>query len=109
MKYGFSKKQLAGFCEALNIKYIHFPKLGIESSKRKELKSQGDYDKVFAEYRQSTLKENISDQLKIIELIKNEMRVAITCFEEDVKRCHRFHLASSLEKFNEWNYRIIHI
>ncbi|RJP67413.1 MAG: DUF488 domain-containing protein [Ignavibacteriales bacterium] len=109
MKYGFSKKQLAGFCEALNIKYIHFPKLGVESSKRKELKSQKDYDEVFAEYRQSTLKENISDQQKIIGLIKNELRVAITCFEADVNHCHRNHLASSLEKFNEWKYRIIHI
>ncbi len=109
MKYGFSKKQLAGFCEALDIKYIHFPKLGIESDKRKVLKSQGNYDSLFSEYRQSTLKENISDQKKIIELVKNEKRVAITCFEADVNHCHRYHLASSLEKFNEWNYRIIHI
>jgi uncharacterized protein (DUF488 family) len=109
MKYGFNKKQLSGFCSALDIKYIHFPKLGIESDKRKELKSQADYDSLFDEYKNNTLSSNISDQQKIIDLINHESRVAITCFEADIHQCHRFHLAESLRKFNGREYKIIHI
>lgn len=44
MKYGFSKSSLIKFCSALDIEYIHFPQVGIESEARQELNSQADYD-----------------------------------------------------------------
>jgi len=92
-----------------SIRYIHFPNLGIASDQRKELKSQDDYEALFAEYGKTLLKQNISDQQKIIDLVKKELRVAVTCFEADVYLCHRFHLAMSLQNFKEWQYKIIHI
>jgi uncharacterized protein (DUF488 family) len=109
MKFGFSKKPLSGFCSQVGIKYIHLPKLGVESDKRKELKTQADYDSLFDEYKNNTLSSNIADQQNIIDLINDEMRVAITCFEVDIRHCHRFHLADRLRKFNGREYKIIHI
>ena len=55
-KYGFSKNSLQKSCEAVNIKYIHTPELGIISSKRKQLITQQDYDNLFYEYEQTVLK-----------------------------------------------------
>jgi Protein of unknown function, DUF488 len=109
MKFGFSKKPLLGFCSEVGIKYIHLPKLGVESDKRKELKTQADYDFLFDEYRNLTLVNNIKDQQIIIDLINIEIRVAITCFEADIHHCHRFHLAESLRNFNGWESKVIHI
>ena len=109
MKYGFSKNQLSGFCLSLGIKYIHLPNLGIESEKRQKLNTQKDYDSLFDEYKHLTLSNNLMDQQKIIDLINDESRVAITCFEANLYQCHRFHLAKSLQKFNGREYKIIHI
>jgi len=109
MKFGFNKKQLSGFCSPLGIKYLHLPKLGIESDKRKKLENQADYDSLFKEYKKNILKSNITDQQKIIDLINNESRVAITCFEANIHHCHRFHLSKSLQKFNGREYKVMHI
>ena len=57
-KYGFSKTQLTKACEGVGIEYIHIPELGIESDKRKDLKSQEDYDTLFEDYENTTLKNN---------------------------------------------------
>jgi uncharacterized protein (DUF488 family) len=109
MKYGFSKNQLSGFCKALDIKYIHFPNLGIESNKRKSLNVQEDYDILFDEYKSTILSTNVSDQRDIVELIDTELRVAVTCFETNIHQCHRFHLANSLQNFNGRDFKVIHI
>ena len=45
MKYGFSKSQLKKACESIGIEYIHIPQLGIDSEKRKDLKSINYYNK----------------------------------------------------------------
>lgn len=44
MKFGFSKTLLKRYCNSLGIEYIHIPEVGNESYKRKELKTQEDYD-----------------------------------------------------------------
>jgi uncharacterized protein (DUF488 family) len=109
MKYGFSKSQLERTCNALEIKYFHLPDLGIISEKRKNLDVQSDYDLIFEEYKSEVLCKNKLDQLKIIELLGKYGRVALTCFESDLHKCHRFHLANSLEQFDNWDYKTIHI
>lgn len=109
MKYGFSKKQLQHACENLDIKYIHIPDLGIESSDRKELNSQEDYDKLFIEYKNTTLKKTAKQQLQLIELTNKYNRVAITCFEANIHQCHRKHLAESIQNNEKFNHSIKHL
>ena len=109
MKFGFSKNQLNNICKGLGIVYIHLPGLGIESSKRKNLNSQSDYDRIFVAYRESTLSSNKADQQIILDLIKKYKRVALTCFECDVKSCHRYHLSNSIMRKHKESLNISHI
>lgn len=109
MKFGFSKNQLKKICENLGIIYIHLPGLGIKSDKRRNLVNQKDYDELFKEYNQTTLSTNNADQKIILELLKKYKRVALTCFEGDINRCHRFHLSNSLIKKYNSSLKVRHI
>jgi len=99
MKYGFSKNQLLKACTGLGIEYFHIPEVGIESNKRKELKSQKDYDELFASYNMTLRNDHsVKGINEIIELLNQNERVAITCFEANIHQCHRKHLAIKLVK-----------
>ena len=110
-KFGFSKKEFIYCLETSGIKYIHIPELGIESEKRQELKTakssnSGGYDlfgngvrnienKLFEDYKNNLpLKQRYID--KLLEILKQDKLIAITCFEADYKCCHRHVLAESL-------------
>src|ERR1022692_1489879 len=54
-KYGFSKSTLSNACERVGIRYENLPKLGIDSEERRDLKTQADYDALFAAYERKTL------------------------------------------------------
>ena len=108
-KYGFSQKVLSETLEKLGIKYIHIPDLGIVSDKRKTLKSQNDYNKLFKEYEKTTLKENSVALDDVYKLLIDYNRIAITCFEAEVCMCHRGQVAKALEKMPEWKFEIKHI
>jgi len=108
-KFGFSKSQLIRYCESLNIEYIHFADVGIESEYRQELKEQNDYDNLFNNYKKKTLPKTISTQEKILALLKEKNRIALTCFEANICQCHRKHLAEAITKLPEWNYGLKHI
>lgn len=108
-KFGFSKSQLIRYCEGLNIEYIHFADVGIESQYRQELKEQTDYDNLFDNYKKSTLPKSILTQKKILALLKEKSRIALTCFEANICQCHRKHLAEAITKLPEWNYELKHI
>lgn len=109
MKYGFSKNQLKNSCESVGIKYVHIPEVGIQSDKRQELNSQKDYDKLFKEYISNNLSQTSSYQKEILILLKENKRVALTCFEADNCQCHRTHLAESISNFKEFKYEIEHL
>lgn len=96
MKYGFSKSILQKACEGVGIKYLHVPALGIESEFRKSLKTQADYDDLFAEYEKTSLKQNFGALLFVRSVIDKEKRVCLTCFEKDPKQCHRTVVAKAL-------------
>ena len=96
MKYGFSKKTLQSAVENLGIEYIHIPNLGIESENRQTLNTKADYDELFAKYAK-TFKEKANDMQQLNDLINNEQRVAITCFENDVNYCHRGVIAKKMK------------
>ncbi len=109
MKFGFSKSLLKKFCNSIGIEYVHYPEVGIDSNKRKNLSEQVDYDVLFKTYRSTTLKKETIGQEKIIENILDKKRVALTCFEADYCQCHRSHLATSISKFPRFKSKIVHL
>ncbi|MCZ2355363.1 MAG: DUF488 domain-containing protein [Bacteroidia bacterium] len=109
MKYGFSKSQLQRFCNSLGIEYVHYPEVGIQSEQRQELNTQADYDKLFAVYRKNNLTQTTSSQVKILNLLKEKKRIALTCFEANICQCHRKHLAEAIENLPDFDYEVKHI
>jgi uncharacterized protein (DUF488 family) len=109
MKYGFSKSQLQRYCNSLGIEYVHYPEVGIQSEQRQELNTQSDYDKLFAVYCQNNLKKTIASQVKILNLLKEKKRIALTCFEANICQCHRKHLAEVIKNLPDFNYEVKHI
>ncbi|OPB28393.1 DUF488 domain-containing protein [Bartonella sp. WD12.1] len=108
-KYGFSKTQLSKTVNALGIEYRHIPELGIISEKRQDLKTQKDYERLFQDYNNTTLKNNHLAIEKLCQLFLDKKRIAITCFEENVCMCHRGQIAQALSKRPQWKYIIKHI
>jgi uncharacterized protein (DUF488 family) len=96
MKWGFSKSLLKDACEKVGIKYVHIPQLGIESEERQDLKTYSSYQALFETYEKTTLISNHSCLLSIIEILQEHRRVALTCFEKDVRMCHRGIVAKHL-------------
>lgn len=88
-KFGFSKRVLATGCSRVGIRYEHMPQLGIESSKRHNLSSQEDYDELFVRYSVEYLPRQERELTIISSWIESGERVALTCYEEDVRQCHR--------------------
>lgn len=109
MKWGFSKKQLSESCERVGIAYMHIPELGIVSDKRKSLDTQADYDKLFEEYEQTTLIDEKAALGKLVELIGQHRRVAITCFEACEKQCHRGRVAKALSNWPTKDFEVAHL
>jgi uncharacterized protein (DUF488 family) len=109
MKRGFSKKDLQKACESLGIKYEHIPNLGIISEKRKELKTQKDYDILFKEYELTVLKENKEEIDYIYGLLKTHKRIALTCFEAEYCMCHRSRVSKEIENISQGKLKAQHI
>ena len=109
MKYGFSKTLLKRYCESLGIKYVHIPEVGIQSEQRQELNTQADYDKLFTVYRNQNLKKTTKAQTEILNLLKENKRIALTCFEANICQCHRKHLAEAIETLPGFEYKVEHI
>ena len=109
MKYGFSKNQLKNACEGIGIDYVHLPELGIITKHRQNLVSQKDYNDLFEDYRNTILKRNDENLNKIIELIKTNCGVALTCFENNINQCHRKQISDKLFSFPESEFETRHI
>jgi uncharacterized protein (DUF488 family) len=109
MKYGFSKNQLVKYCGNMGITYIHFPEVGIQSEQRQELNSQADYDRLFSIYNSDNLVKTKSTQQKILKLLQQHKRIALTCFEADICQCHRSHLAEAIKALPGFDYQVKHI
>jgi len=109
MKYGFSKSTLKKCCEGLGIDYVHLPELGIASDRRQQLNSQADYDAVFADYEREVLPVTGESQQLILNTLEKTGRVAITCFEKDLSRCHRTRLANALQNTCRGELKVEHL
>ena len=96
-KYGFSKTTLERVCTGVGIRYEHLPELGIESWRRRGLKTEADFKDLFKIYEQTILP-NQGDALEIIRAwLKSGESVALTCFELEAGQCHRHCVANGLE------------
>lgn len=109
MKFGFSKSQLQRYCNSLGIEYMHFPEVGIQSEQRQELNTQADYDKLFDVYRKNNLTKTSSSQERILNLLEERKRIALTCFEANICQCHRKYLAEAIENLPNFEYEVKHI
>ena len=108
-KVGFSKWTLNKICDALGIIYVHIPELGIESSKRQNLKTQADYNELFADYKVNSLVHQTASIDKIIDLLATHSRVALTCFEASHCQCHRGIVAQALIKHEQFTAVLQHL
>ncbi|MEW6302673.1 MAG: DUF488 family protein [Verrucomicrobiota bacterium] len=97
-KFGFSKGTLSRSCEGVGIRYEHLPELGIASEERRELKTQADYDALFATYERESLPRQGAALAKIKAWIASGERVALTCYEHAPAQCHRHCVAEALEQ-----------
>lgn len=109
MKFGFSKGQLQKSCSMLGIVYMHLPELGIASEQRQQLNSQAAYDALFDAYKRSTLVETTATQQKVLQLLREFNRIALTCFEANICQCHRKPLAESIAALPGFDYRLEHL
>lgn len=109
MKYGFSKSQLKNSCEGVGIEYLHIPEVGIEADKRTQLNNQSDYDTLFEHYRATNLTQTIDFQEKLLDLLIDKRRIALTCFEAEPCQCHRTHLAEAITHLDRFHYNLEHL
>lgn len=95
-RYGFSKRTLKNVCSSMDIEYLHFPQLGIDSQQRKNHQDVESNHVAFAQYRTETLK-NEEETLSLIRRsMYSGLRLALTCFERNPEECHRSVLADCL-------------
>jgi len=109
MKYGFSKGFLSKRAKDLGIDYIHIPELGIESDKRQSLNSLEDYQNLFAQYENTTLKQNIESIEKVYNILMQDRRIALTCFEADKNYCHRYRIATRINNLYPNEFKMEHL
>jgi len=108
-KYGFSKTTLSHACEGVGIRYEHLPQLGIASEDRRELKTQEDYDALFADYERTSLPSQTVALAQIQSWISEGERVALTCFELHPHQCHRHCVAEALESQRRGKMMAVHL
>lgn len=107
-KKGFSKEELKSFLLQNNIIYYHIPELGIDGSKRKNIKltieptitlfgeQKSELQQLFDEYSALLpIKQKYIKQL--LTIVNRYHSVAITCFEKDYKCCHRSIIANYIK------------
>ena len=102
-KQGFSKYQLADLCHAMDFRYQHLPELGIASNRRRKLETQEDYDQLFDEYRQHDLPGMEPVLRRLVEQMEKGGRIALMCFEANIRQCHRRLLAERLEQISRFH------
>ena len=87
-KFGFSKGKLEHIAQAVGIKYVHVPGLGIESDKRSSLESVEDYEELFDDYEKTLLnRKRLLDE--VYSLLNSDHRIALMCYEGNPDMCHR--------------------
>jgi uncharacterized protein (DUF488 family) len=108
-KYGFSKKTLQKAIEEVGIEYRHIPELGISGKKRTNLHNLEDYNRLFDSYEKEVLSSSSNLLMKLYQLILDNERIALTCFEKDSEYCHRTRIAEKIVKDLSGDLSIINL
>lgn len=103
-KFGFSKNIMQNLLKKIGIEYQHIAALGIISEARKNLKTKNDYSKLFLEYQASLPQQKLALK-QLTNLLENNKRIAITCFEKEPQMCHRHCISDYLAK----KHKVIHL
>lgn len=97
-KNGFSKNKLSPILIANGIKYYHLPQFGSPYEIRNDLKSgRSDYLDFFKKYRKYIQGEKFAFK-DLLEIINNNGKTLLLCFEKDSDLCHRSILANEILK-----------
>jgi len=109
MKYGFSKTKFSNYAKNVGIQYSHIPELGIPSTLRQELTNPSAYSKLFEYYSSEILPNQGEAVQKLKEIVQEQGRVVITCFEADHRFCHRHKLAEYLKNDTSFSVPVVHL
>lgn len=109
MKYGFSGRSLKHYVEETGIKYISILELGIERRHRKNLDNQEDYINLFKMYESEILPQRNDKMALLKNLIEQEKRIALMCFEKDARMCHRGIASRYLQNYCGYKYGLSHL
>ena len=95
--YGFAKRTLSSLADKVGIAYDHAPELGIPGNSRKGLKTRGDSEKLFDEYRTDILPRQ-SDAIARVGALMRASPSALLCYEASPSSCHRRPLAEAVAR-----------
>lgn len=68
----------------------------IPSHRRRELNTQADYDALFEEYEAEDLPQQSEAINKLLTLLEQHERIALTCFEQESHCCHRHCISEAM-------------
>jgi len=98
-KWGFSKTSLSNLCERLDLEYVHMPQLGIQSPRRRCLKTLDDYNRLLDEYEHHDIPRRMEAVARLRQMME-EKASALVCMEADPSMCHRGRLADVLRSLS---------
>jgi uncharacterized protein (DUF488 family) len=108
-KFGFSKNQLKRYVENIGCTYFHFPELGVPSNLRQNLSSEQAYTDLFVKYAEEILPANTEALGRLQNIIEENRRVALTCFEENFVCCHRSKITEYFANDSSFSFPITHL
>ena len=103
MNFTFAKAKLAGYLNAVGIRYVHMPELGIPGEYRKSLNDAGDYERLFEFYGKNILGNSSLEELAAR---GRKRRVALLCMEQEHTRCHRGVISKAL---GQMGFEVVHL
>ena len=109
MKYGFSKTKFADYTRYAGILYFHIPELGVPSKLRQNLSSPNAYNTLFDFYYTEILPNQKDAIARLRNILAEQKRVAITCFEENPQFCHRHKIVEFLENIDSFDTKVVHL
>jgi uncharacterized protein (DUF488 family) len=108
-KPGFSRRALDTACTAAGVRYVHLPQLGIPSDLRQNASTRQEHDQLLDHYRRQILPAQVAALGQIQEWLVRGERVALMCFERDLRDCHRACVAAAVEAALGDGYRAAEI